>query len=298
MFTAISREVWVLTTETAHATLVRSSLVRSTVALLTVLALVGAILTAFGGTLFDLSETARLIVGLVLAIVPAVLWLGLFYAQDRLEPEPHHYVVGLFVLGGLLGGAIEQPLLRDFLKVQLWAPTGIVTELLANILVHGLLTAALVYVAVRFTVLPTPEFDERVDGIIYGTSVALGLGIAANLAYLFDNGTVSIGVGTMQVIVTSLAYATFGALVGYFLGLVKPGGAPTWYAGLGVLVTAVVHGLYLYLSSLFGRSSTGLSYNPWPTLISTTIFAALVFAIVFLLIRGTVGRSTAKSTSA
>lgn len=272
---------------------------RATAALLVVLTLVGAILTAFGGTLFDLSETARLIVGLVLAIVPAVLWLGLFYAQDHLEPEPHHYVVGLFVLGALLGGAVEQPLLRDLFQVQLWTPTGIATELLANILVHGLLTAALVYVAVRFTVLPTPEFDERVDGIIYGTSVALGLGIAANLAYLFDNGTVSIGVGTMQVIVTSLAYATFGALVGYSLGLVKPGGAPPWYAGLGVLGTAVVHGLYLYLSSLFGKSSTTLSYNPWPTLISTAIFAGLVFGIVFLLIRGSVGRSaTVQSASA
>lgn len=288
-----------MTTETARATLLRSGLVRATVALLTVLTLVGAILTAFGGTLFDLSETARLIVGLVLAIVPAVLWLGLFYAQDHLEPEPHHYVVGLFVLGALLGGAVEQPLLRDLLQVQLWTPTGIATELLANILVHGLLTAALVYVAVRFTVLPTPEFDERVDGIIYGTSVALGLGIAANLAYLFDNGTVSIGVGTMQVIVTSLAYATFGALVGYFLGLVKPGGAPPWYAGLGVLGTAVVHGLYLYLSSLFGKSSSSLSYNAWPALISTAIFAGLVFAIVFLLIRGSVGRSaTVQSASA
>ncbi|MEZ0342695.1 PrsW family glutamic-type intramembrane protease [Mycobacterium sp. pV006] len=269
----------------------RSGLVRATVVLLILLALVGVLLTAFGGTLFELSETTRLIVGLLLAIVPAVLWLGLFYAQDHLEPEPHHYVVGLFVLGGLLGGAVEQPLLRDFLKVQLWAPSGILSELLANIFVHGLLTAALVYVAVRFTVLPTPEFDERVDGIIYGTSVALGLGIAANLTYLFDHGTVSIGVGTMQVIVTSLAYATFGALVGYFLGLVKPGGAPPWYAGLGVLVTAVVHGLYLYVSGLFSGASTGLSYNPWPTLISTTVFAVLVFAVVFLLIRRAVGRT-------
>ena len=204
----------------------RSGLVQATVALLLLSFVAGAVLTAFGGTLFELSEATRLIVGLILAVVPAVLWLGLFYAQDRLEPEPHHYIVGLFLLGALLGGAIEQPLLRDLLQVQRWSDSGLFTELLANIVVHGLITAALVYAAVRFTVLPTPEFDERVDGIIYGTSVALGLGIAANLSYLFDNGTVSIGVGTMQVIVTSLAYATFGALVGYFLGLVKPGGAP------------------------------------------------------------------------
>lgn len=285
--------------EPSSASLLRSGLVRATLGLLLLLIAVGAVLTAFGGTFFELSEGARLIVGLLLAIVPAMLWLSLFYAQDHVEPEPHHYVVGLFLLGALLGGAVEQPLLRDILQVQRWSDSGLFTELLANIFVHGLITAALVYAAVRFTVLPTPEFDERVDGIIYGTSVALGLGIAANLAYLFDNGTVSIGVGTMQVIVTSLAYATFGGLVGYFLGLVKPGNAPGWYAGLGVLVTAVVHGLYLYVAGLFASSTSGFSYNPWPPLISTTIFAVLVFAVVFWLIRGSVGRTaTAEQVSA
>ena len=268
-----------------------SGLLRATIGLLLSLAIVGAVLTAFGGTLFELSEGARLIVGLILAIVPAVLWLGLFYAQDRLEPEPHHYVVGLLILGALLGGAVEQPLLRNILQVQRWSESNIFTDLVANIFVHGLITAALVYAAVRFTVMPTSEFDELVDGIIYGTSVALGLGIAANLSYLFDNGTVSIGVGTMQVIVTSLAYATFGALVGYFLGLVKPGNAPGWYAGVGVFVTAVVHGLYLYVAGLFRTSTSGFSYNPWPSLISTTIFEVVVFAVVFYLIRGSVGRS-------
>lgn len=268
----------------------RSGLTRATVALLLLLIITGIVLTALAGSFADVSENQRLIIGVVLAVVPALLWLGLFYAQDRLEPEPRRYVLGLLVLGVLLGAALEQPLLRDVFQVQLWAKSGTATYLLASILLSGLLSAALVYGAVRVTVLPTAEFDERVDGIIYGTSVALGLGIAANLNYLFGLGTVSIGVGTLQVIVTSLAYATFGALVGYFLGLIKPGGAPGWYAGVGVLVAGVVHGLYEYVTSLFG-SGSGLSYNPWPALISTAVFAALVFAVVFGLIRRSVGRT-------
>jgi RsiW-degrading membrane proteinase PrsW (M82 family) len=150
----------------------------------------------------------------------------LFYAQDRLEPEPHHYVLGLLVVGALLGGTVEQPLTRGIFQIHRWVQVGTFAQLVTDILVTGVLTAEMVYATVRFTVLPTAEFDERVDGIIYGTSVALGLGIAANMSYLADNGAVSIGVGTLQIIVTSLAYATFGALVGYFLGLVKPGGAP------------------------------------------------------------------------
>ena len=271
--------------------LMGSGLARATSALLLCLIAVGAVLTAFESSFADVSETVRLIVGLVLVFAPALLWLGLFYAQDRLEPEPHHYVVGLLVIGALLGGAVEQPLLRGFFQVQRWVESGTVVQLFVDIFLNGVLTAALVYVTVRFTVLPTPEFDERVDGIVYGTAVALGLGIAANLSYLTDHGTVSIGVGTLQIIVTSLAYATFGALVGYFLGLVKPGGAPAWYAGVGVLAAGVVHGLYLYITSLAGRSTSSLSYNPWPALVSTAIFAILVFAMVFVLIQRSVGRS-------
>ena len=35
-----------------------------------------------------LSSTGLILAGLVLAVIPAALWLAFFYAQDRLEPEP------------------------------------------------------------------------------------------------------------------------------------------------------------------------------------------------------------------
>jgi protease PrsW len=53
--------------------------------------------------------------GVVLALVPAAVWLLAFYQQDRLEPEPKHYVLGVFALGALLASAVGQPVIRDFL---------------------------------------------------------------------------------------------------------------------------------------------------------------------------------------
>jgi RsiW-degrading membrane proteinase PrsW (M82 family) len=279
---------------TTTASNARNGLVMSTIALLVVLILIGAGLTATAGNFADMSETTRLIIGLVITIVPALLWLALFYAQDRLEPEPHHYVLGLLVLGALLGGAIEQPLLRDVFQIQRWTEPGSLTYFLTNTLLNGILTAALVYAAVRFTVMPTAEFDERIDGIIYGTAVALGLGIAANLSYLVENGTISLGVGTLTIIVTSLGYATFGAMVGLFLGMIKPGGAPGWYAGLGVLVAGLVHGLFDFLASFIARAlGGGLVFNPWPGLISTAVFAIVVFGVIFVLMQRSTGQTTA-----
>ena len=35
-----------------------------------------------------LGQTALVLAGVVLAVVPALIWLAFFYQQDRLEPEP------------------------------------------------------------------------------------------------------------------------------------------------------------------------------------------------------------------
>lgn len=246
------------------------------IALAVVLALVAPETTgAVGGT-------GRMLLGLVVALLPALLWLALFYQQDRLEPEPRAFVVSLFVLGFLMGGAVAQPLLRSVFEVQRWATPGSVEHLLSATLLNGVITAALTYFAVRFTVFPSDEFDERIDGIIYGTAAALGLGVSANMAYLLENGTISLGVGALSIIVTSLAYASFGAIVGYFLGLIKPGGGPDWLAPAGVLVAALLHGLYEWLAAQIGGG--GLTYNPWPGLILTAVFSLAVFGLVFALI--------------
>lgn len=257
---------------------------QATLAVLVVLFLGGASLAILAPTLGEtITGSGRVLLGLVLTIVPALLWLFFFYSQDRLEPEPHTYVVSIFILGILLGGAVEQPLLRDLFEVQRWVEPGSLNHLLSSTLLSGLLTASLTYAAVRFTVMPTDEFDERVDGIIYGTAAALGLGVAANLAYMIDNGTISLGVGTLHIVVTSLAYATFGAIVGYFLGMIRPGGGPDWLAPVGVLVAGLLHGLYEWMNAQLGTG--GLGYNPWPSLIATTIFAGLIFGLVFYLLR-------------
>ena len=51
------------------------------------------------------SQTGIILVGIVMALVPAVLWLGFFYQQDRREPEPKSLVIQVFILGGLLAAA-------------------------------------------------------------------------------------------------------------------------------------------------------------------------------------------------
>ncbi|MCC6424357.1 MAG: PrsW family intramembrane metalloprotease [Phycisphaerales bacterium] len=246
----------------------------------------GGVTMAIMAPKLTISSDLRLLIGLGLTLVPALFWLIIFYSADKLEPEPKGYVFGLFILGILLGGAIQQPIQRDIYELQRWLLPSIAggkwIPLVGSFLLKGIVTAALTYFAVRFTVMPTSEFDERVDGIIYGTAAALGLGVAANLAYLSEHGTISLGVGALQIIITSLAYASFGAIMGYFIGLIKPGGGASVLAPFGVIVTAIIQGLYEWMVMQMG--SNNLNYNPWPSLIATAVFAAVAYAVVFILI--------------
>src|SRR3990172_8469023 len=50
----------------------------------------------------NLSDSGLVVVGLILALIPAGLWLYFFYRQDRLEPEPHGYILGVFLVAMLV----------------------------------------------------------------------------------------------------------------------------------------------------------------------------------------------------
>ena len=59
------------------------------------------------------TPSTLLLTGVFLALVPSVIWLMFFYVQDRLEPEPKHFVLGVFAIGALLAAAIGVPLVEN-----------------------------------------------------------------------------------------------------------------------------------------------------------------------------------------
>src|SRR5450830_835416 len=64
-----------------------------------------------------LTGTELILAGLLLALVPALIWMIFFYLQDRLEPEPKGYILGVFLLGAILASAIGIPLVNNFFRV-------------------------------------------------------------------------------------------------------------------------------------------------------------------------------------
>lgn len=243
-----------------------------------------------------LGEDWAVPVGIVLALIPAALWLAFFYAQDRSEPEPRTYVIAIAILGALLAAAVGQPLINGFFHTATWIGHDTVTEILASILVVGITQEFLKYAAVRFSIYYSHEFDQRVDGVIYGTAAGIGYATLLNITTVVGGGGITgsaLGAGVIRMVINTLAQGALGGLIGYFIARTKFDDEPIWWMPLGLAIAAAINGLFSWVSGEITRAPLSIDagglggggYNPWPALVLGALIAILLFGVIFLLIR-------------
>ncbi|MGH8936244.1 MAG: PrsW family intramembrane metalloprotease [Acidimicrobiia bacterium] len=226
-----------------------------------------------------LGPTALFWVGLALAVIASAVWLAFFYRRDRLEPEPKGMVLQVFVLAALLAAAVGNPVADNVYRVSDWLYRTNWAQILGGVLVLGFSQEFLKYAAVRFSVYSSAEFDERTDGIIYGTAAGLGYALVLNVALVLDSGGVDLGAGSIRIVLTALAHASFAGITGYFLGRQKLEARPLWWMPLGVSVAAVLNGLFFYLRGAVAQGGIGPAggvANPWAGLALAGALAVLV----------------------
>jgi protease PrsW len=247
------------------------------------MALFTAVVAAVAGQFGPLARGPLLIsAGLFLALVPSALWLAYFYHQDRLEPEPKAQIAAVFGLALLLTEAVGRRAIDDWLAIGRWV-TDPRVALLASLLVAGPVLQAIAYFAVRATVYATPEFDERMDGVVYGTVAGLGVATLLNLRYVLDNAGVALAPGVIQTATVALAQAACGGVMGYFMAGAKFERRPAWWTPLGLIVAAAINGLSQWL--LREVATTGLTVQPWRQLALGLAVAVAVFAALVALMR-------------
>jgi len=240
------------------------------------------------------SQGGLLFTGVILSLVPALLWLTFFYRQDRLEPEPKGMVVEVFILGGLLAAAIGIPLVDNVFHVSTWLFSGFWVNLLGAILVIGFSQEFLKYAAVRFSIYPSSEFDERTDGIIYATAAGLGFATVLNINFVVSSGGVNLGMGAVRIVLTALAQASFAGITGYFLAKDKLDHKPAWWVPVGISLAAVLNGLFNYLWGVLkrtGMTTSGGVLGSWGGLALAVIISVVVTAILSWLIEREVAQT-------
>lgn len=234
------------------------------------------------------TPTTLVLTGVFLALVPAFIWLIFFYLQDSAEPEPKGFVIGVFILGGLLAAAIGIPVVENLFRVSHWIYTNTAATILGGILVVGFTQEFLKYAAVRYSIYHSDEYDEPTDGVVYATAAGLGYATMLNINFVISNGGVDLGVGIIRMAVVALAHAAFSGITGYFLGRAKFESEPIWWMPLGITLAATFNGLFNWLQGIVTKPNitlSGSTNNHWLGLALAAVVAMVTTGAVLVLVR-------------
>jgi RsiW-degrading membrane proteinase PrsW (M82 family) len=226
----------------------------------------------------NLEEGGLIVLGFIFSLAPALLWLIIFYRVDAREPEPKRLVALVYGVGLLLAAALYQAVVIGFFDVESWMYSEWWSQLFGEILIIGALSMGIVYATVRFIVFGNPEFDERLDGIIYAMAAGLGVATIVNFAYVMQHGGVDLGIGSIRMVTNALGYASFAGVLGYFMGQARFEKTPAYYLPVGVALAAILNGFYFFLLDRTGSGQLGP--NPWRDLLLAAFMAFVTLAVV------------------
>ena len=187
---------------------------------------------------------------LLITIVPSILIILFFVKSDRF-PEPTSQIIKIFMFGVFL--CIPAFLINTELS-YIYANTEI-----DEALVSSFLSAAPVEEVLKFTVLYSlvykmKDFNEPIDGIVYGVTVSLGFATLENIYYVyflsdyFD--TTSQSLALLRSFSAIPAHGIFGATMGYFFmkyAFIKKENN----LALCMIVPILLHGAYNYFAYNF-----------------------------------------------
>jgi RsiW-degrading membrane proteinase PrsW (M82 family) len=248
-----------------------------------------------------LTGTELILAGVLLALIPALIWMVFFYIQDRLEPEPKGYILGVFLLGAILASGVGIPLVDNFFQVSKWIYTNTAATILGSILVVGFIQEFIKYAAVRYSIYLSGEFDEATDGVIYATAAGLGYATVLNIQFVIISGGAALGSSVIRMVVVALAQASFAGITGYFLGRAKFEKKAWWWMPAGLTLAAVGNGLFNWLRGLLvqrGISLTSAASNPWLGLVLAAVVACITLGMILWLIRRNIRTALAEKQEA
>lgn len=181
--------------------------------------------------------------------VPGILWLVWVRRKDRLEPEPWRLVVRVFGLGVAAGWLIA--LVRP--RLEVWClPTdpGPWADLADAFVVTAGGEELAKLLAFALGALWHAEWDEPMDGIVYGAAAGLGFASIENAYFLSADGDAALLLS--RAFTANLAHLAFTGILGFGFGYAKLTGR--WrFVLIGSLAAVFLHGAYDWL--LFASES-------------------------------------------
>jgi len=209
----------------------------------------------------------------IVGTAPSVFLLSFFYLKDRYEREPLRHILLAFGLGAyaMIAAHGMAKALADVVSLEWLALGGERARLFDAFVLSGLVEECAKWVVVMAAVYHWDEFDEPLDGVVYGVAVSLGFATLENILYLVGRG---FGVAWGRALFAVPAHALFGGTMGYYAGRAKFDRAASRLGALRrdhvlcLLLPVAFHGTYNYalhhrLDARVWTAVTVLSITLW-----------------------------------
>jgi RsiW-degrading membrane proteinase PrsW (M82 family) len=184
-----------------------------------------------------------------LAIAPGIAIAVFVYWKDKFDREPLNLLVKCFLLGMISiipAILLEMGLGKIFGQMNGSSPMNAAFHAFAIV---GLSEEWSKYIFLRGFAYRKKDFNEPFDGITYSVMVSMGFATLENILYVANGG---FGVAIMRMFLSVPAHATFGIIMGYYVGLAKFRNHSTKLRMTGLFVATAFHGAYdfcLFLDS-------------------------------------------------
>jgi len=185
-------------------------------------------------------------------IAPALVWIIYFYYKDRFQPEPWRNL-GLTYLLGLMTAFACVNFFELLPYLGIPEDPSVLTEshgwpfLIYSIGITGLVEEFFKLLPFLIVVLQLKDFDEKIDGIVYASVIALGFASFENARYLaYMEGFELLG----RAIASPLTHTIFSSIWGYTVGVAHMRHKSVTAASLkGLALAAIVHGLFNFFTT-------------------------------------------------
>ena len=183
---------------------------------------------------------------LLITIVPSILILLYFFLSDKFK-EPKGSIALVFFLGiciCLPAGYINSFMENNFKDI-------FSERLLFSFLGPAWCEELLKFIILYYVVLKRSEFNEPMDGIVYGVAVSLGFATLENYEYVFIYSE-KWEIDPYQIAILRSYSAVpmhglLGCVMGFYFGMYSFT-ANKKYLILCLLIPFIIHGLYNFLS--------------------------------------------------
>jgi len=228
--------------------------------------------------------SSRFIILAGIVLVPSIIWTMFFYLQDRLEPEPVSYIITSFIAGMAAASLGAMPLYNVIFRVYEWIYASSVLFVLGSFFIMASVVSLLLYVVIRYGFYPLKEFDEPVDGMVYGAIAGAGFAFVKSLHYLWAHPSYTLFVIAYTATINILIYSGVGSLIGYVIGKSKFQRKNIDISSLiAVSVGILLLGIYHLVNEFIFVS--GFDHAFWGSFILTMLYSLLILLFCYITMR-------------